>query len=303
MQGSIVGCSCEENDPVPEPEILPTESAMTIALGFVCGPLSMVASESEITVGGEAIQGGKISSMWRAEPSGAICLSGAGSFAYMQTLTSDIEEKFTNWKGTVDEFGAWMKDHVRDFYKKHVSTLLDKVATPPLYRTLIMAHHNHERRFWSTERTLLIPESSFKAIGSGAPTATGLLSGLYRPYLKLNGAAILAAYVIYRVKRTVQGCGFDSEIRFLFGDRFGIVPQDFIGRCEELFKKYERLNKDFFYFATALPISEPMPKLPPALADKIKLDPERTIKDVLNDVEKLREEFSKLEVIPGNNVI
>ncbi len=118
-----------------------------------------------------------------------------------------------------------------------------------------------------------------------------------------HGAAILAAYIIYRVKRSVQGSGFNTEIRFLFGDRLGIVPSKFIERCEELFKEYERLDKDFFYFSTALPISEPPLKLPPEVAERIKLIPERTIQDLLKDVQEMRANFSKLEVIPGNKAI
>jgi ATP-dependent protease HslVU (ClpYQ) peptidase subunit len=276
---------------------------MTIALGFTSGPLSVIASESEITVGGEAVQSGKISSMWRAEPSGAIAVTGAGSNAYVQTLSSEVQEKFGDWKGSIDEFGVWLKEHVREFYKKHISELSHRLNPPPLYRVLVMAHHDHARRFWSTERTLLVPENTFKAIGSGGPMATGLLSGLYRPYLKLNDAAILTTYVIYRVKRSVQGCGFDTEIRFLLGDRFGIVPKTFVDRCEKLLEKYEALNKDFFYLTTALPMSEPKLKLPPRLADQIKPIPERTMKDVLNDVEELRADFAKLEVIAGNKTI
>ena len=47
-------------------------------------------------------------------------------------------------------------------------------------------------------------------------------------------------------------------------------------------------------------MSEPKFKLPPRLADQIKPIPERTMKDVLNDVEELRADFAKLEVIAGN---
>ena len=276
---------------------------MTIALGFSFGPISVLGSDSEITAGGLAIEGGKITSMWRLEPSGAICLSGAGSMAYVQILTSEIQEKFRDWHGSMEEFGAWTKEYVHDFYERHVLPLLDSHPTPPNYRLLIMAHHNHDSKFWSTEKTLLIPEHSFKAVGSGGPIATGLLNSLYRSYLKLNGAAILAAYIIYRAKHSVQGCGFATEIRFLYGDRFGVVSLEFIERCEELFKKYEKLEKELFYFSTALPASEPALNLPPQLADKIKAARERTIKDVLKDAEQMRAEFSKLEVIQGNNVI
>jgi hypothetical protein len=154
-----------------------------------------------------------------------------------------------------------------------------------------MVEKNHHRKFWSTERTLLIPEHQFKAIGSGATTATALLSSLYRPDLKLNMAAILAAYVICQVKRSVQGCGFQTEIRFLLRNRFGVVPPEFITKCEALFEKYRQLDKEFFYHAVGFPIS----MMPP-------LGPQRTIEHVLNDAGAMRSEFSKLEVIPGNTV-
>jgi hypothetical protein len=85
--------------------------------------------------------------------------------------------------------------------------------------------------------------------------------------------------------------------------RFGTVPKTFVDRCEELFDKYEPLNRDFFYLTTTLPMSEPRLKLPSKLADQIKPIREKTIKDLLNDVEGLRADFSKLEVIPGNKTI
>jgi ATP-dependent protease HslVU (ClpYQ) peptidase subunit len=265
---------------------------MTIAIGFSYGPLSIMASDSEVTVGSHAIEGGKISSMWRAELGKAekvICFSGAGSAACSQALMSAIEGKFDGWRGSLDKFGVWTKKHVRDFYEQHCLSLVGSVTNPPSCRLLIMAEQNRQRRFWSTERTLLIPEHAFKAIGSGAPTATALLSSLYRPDLKLNMAVILATYVIFQVKRSVQGCGFKTEIRFLYNNRFGIVPLEFITKCEAVFERYRQLNKEFFYHAMGFPISI----MPP-------LGPERAIQHVLTDVEAVRSELSKLEVIAGN---
>jgi ATP-dependent protease HslVU (ClpYQ) peptidase subunit len=287
----------------PEPESLPDEDAMTIVLGFQCGPLSVVASDSEITVGGEKIEGGKLTSMWRAEPSGAIMLGNAGSLSYAQTLASELRQKFDTWQSSVIEFETWAKGYVHAFYMEHVFPLLDKLEKPPHYRLLIMANHNREQRFWSTDKTVLVPETTYKAIGIGGPTATGLLNTLYRHYLNLNSAAILASYIVYRVKRSISGCGFDTEIRFMYGDRTGIVPSRFIERCEELFRRYERVNKDLFYFAIGTPLSDSPVRLPKELEGKFQQAPERTIQDVMRETEDIRAEFSKLEVIPGNKVI
>jgi ATP-dependent protease HslVU (ClpYQ) peptidase subunit len=276
---------------------------MTIGLGFTSGPLAIMASDSEITLGGASLPGGKLSSMARAEPSGAICIGLAGNASYAQVLASKIERGFDKWKGSLDKFDAWTEKTVFEFYEKHALPFVGKVANPPNYRLLIMAGHKGQKAFWSTDKTLLVPEHSFKAIGIGESVATSLMRRLHRPYLKLNQAAILGAYVIYKVKNSVQYCGFETEIRFLWKDKFGMVPPEFINKCEKLFDKYEQLEEEFFFFAMSMPYSWPIPPLPPQFADKVGVQPERGFQDVLSETSAMREEFSKLEVMPGNNTI
>jgi hypothetical protein len=221
-------------------------------------------------------------------------------------LASKIEKRFDVWRGaSLDKFGAWTEKTVFDFYEKHALPFVEKVENPPNYRLLIMATHKHQRAFWSTDKTLLVPEHSFKAIGIGESVATALMHRLHRPYLKLNHAAILAAYVIYKVKNSVQFCGFETEIRFLWNDKFGIVPPEFVDKCEGLFEKYEKLEQEFFFFAMSMPFSCPIPPLPPQIAEhvQVQMPPERSFHDMLTETSALRDEFSKLEVIPGNNRI
>jgi 20S proteasome alpha/beta subunit len=306
--GLFTSCRCRrrilpgEDGPVPLEPPLPEESNhMTIGLGFTCGPLAIMSSDSEITLGGASLEGGKISSTGRRVPSGAICISLAGSASYAQVLASKIEKRFEKWTESLEKFSTWSEKTVSEFYEKHALIFVGRVDNPPTYRLLIMAAHKGQKGFWSTDRTLLVPEHAFRAVGIGESVATPLMHRLYRPYLKLNEAAILAAYVIYKVKKSVQYCGFETEIRFLCNDKFGIVPPKFITKCEGLFEKYEQLDKEFFFFAMSIPLSWPIP--PPQIADKAEVPPKRGFQDVIAEAGEMRAEFSKLEVIPGNTVI
>ena len=55
--------------------------------------------------------------------------------------------------------------------------------------------------------------STFDCAGVGNPTAAALLSKFYPIYPTLENIAVLASYVIYRVKSSVDGCGLETEIR------------------------------------------------------------------------------------------
>ena len=199
----------------------------------------------------------------------------------------------------MEEWEVWLRTNTKEFYDGHILPFVGHVEEEPSRDLLIAVQHEQERKSWSVCESLVVEEPSFTTVGIGGPTARTLLNSLYMPFLSLDGAAIIAAYVIYRVKRSITGCGFDTEIRFILNGGTGIVNPTFIKRCEELFEKYRRIEKEILYFSMNIPLREPIPALPPEF--QIPTRYELTTQDIAANLNNLREDFSKLHVFPVNS--
>jgi hypothetical protein len=282
---------------------------VTIALSMRCGFLSLVGSDSEFSFGYEVTEAGKIIGLSRTSPAETIFVSGAGNSAYVTALAQEITNKFGSWNQTLSDFELWLKTTVEEFYRIHIHPSVGQIPDPPACRLIIAAQHETERKSWSTTDSLLVEHTDCEAVGIGNAAAMTLLNSLYSPFLRLDEACVLAAYVLHRVKRAVEGCGFETEIRFIHLGRPGIVPPEFIARCEELFERHRVIEKELLYTAFNIPLSPLLPELPPealsiispelAAAIEHKRRSARTTDDILADLRALREEFARLHVLPS----
>ncbi len=240
---------------------------MTIAI-HLSGAFSLLtATDTQETYGsGEKVESGKIISFSRLSPLGNISIAGAGDSQYITAASQEISRKFQSFAGNFDELEVAIKETARSFYNDHVMPFVGKFQDDnvPDYSLLVAATHEEMGRLWSVDRTMVTDSALFECIGSGKPAADSLLSRLYPRYPSLDSLAILAAYVIYKVKSSVDGCGLKTEIRFMQRGRFGVgfVPSERIEEWEALFRKYERLERDFFYNAMNFSVRPPGPPQP-----------------------------------------
>ena len=114
-------------------------------------------------------------------------------------------------------------------------------------------------------------------------------------YPNLNSVLLLAAYVIYRVKISGEDCGLNTEIRFSHRNGFGIVPTELINRWEALFQKCDKLGREVFSHALNFAISISVPKTIDAM--NVPLSGERTLPEIVEEIEKMRKEFGELGVL------
>jgi hypothetical protein len=240
---------------------------MTIAIQLEAGNFSyLTATDTQVTYEpiGAKVDTGKIRGAWRANPLGAINVAGAGDASYITAVAQEIVEMFQKFRGTPDQLEKRTRSLVQAFYKTHVLPFVGKLddANVPDYSLLIAARHKRVTKLWNVDGMLFKKsDPPFDCIGIGESVATGLLNRLYPLHPTLDSVAVLAAYVIYRVKSSVDGCGLKTEIRFIYQDRPGMVPFDRIDKWEALFQKYDRLEREIFYHAMNFAMRPPAPPL------------------------------------------
>lgn len=272
---------------------------MTIALQLNAGSFSYVtATDTQVTYEGISakVDMGKIRSAMRAKPLGAINIAGAGEVSYITALSQEIVKVFQKFSGTPDQLEQRVKSVVKEFYKAEVLPLVGKLKDRnlPDYELLIAARHKLQTMLWNVNGKLFTTsEAPFDCIGIGESVATSLLSRLCPMHPTLDSMAILAAYVIYRVKSSVDGCGLKTEIRFIYRDNIGIVPPDRIAKWEELFQKYDRIEKQVFYHAMNFVFQPAIPE-PFATKFKVSITPQmKPLDEIVKDIQGMREDFAK----------
>ncbi len=275
---------------------------MTIAIQLAAGNFSYVtASDTQVTDEGVSakVDLGKIRGAFRANPSGAINVAGAGWESYITAVSQEIVDMFQRFRGTADQLEKRMRSLVCEFYRTQILPFVGELddENVPDYSLLIASRHKRVTKLWNVDGMLFKKsELPFDCIGIGDSVATALLNKLYPRHPTLDSIAVLAAYVIYRVKLSVDGCGLKTEIRFIHQDKIGIVPFARIEKWEALFQKYERMEREVLYHAMNFIFAPQIPSFVPkehAAAFPPQMKP---LPEIVKDIEAMREEFSKVTI-------
>ena len=270
---------------------------MTIAIHMSAGNFALLtATDTQMTYASEEkVDAGKIMGLWRADPPGALNIAGAGDVLYSTALSQELIRNFKTFSGTAEQLEGEIRTIVGEFYATHILPFVGKLddVNVPDFSLLIAARHEHVGKLWTVEKKLLTESALFECIGIGKPIADALLNRLYPKYPTLDSIAILAAYVIYRVKASVNYCGLKTEIRFIDRNRLGIVPVDLIEKWESLFQRYDRLERQVLYHAMSFVTRLPSPA---ALEDSIppQMQP---LSEIIKDIERMRAEFASLPIV------
>lgn len=204
---------------------------------------------------------------------------------------------FKDFSGSYAELEDAIRRIVRGFHEVHIYPYVGKLedSNVPNCSLLIAVRHGSVSKLLATRGTLVTESTPFDCEGIGRPVATSLLNKLYPVYPTLDSIAILAAYAIYRVKTSVDGCGLKTEIRFIYQDRLGVVPFELIEKWESLFRRYGRLEHDCFYHAMNFITCPPSP---PAMKISLPLQM-KPLPEIISEIEKMRTEFSESTIFPS----
>jgi hypothetical protein len=216
--------------PQPKAKRLPEAKRMTIALGIRAGNSIVMAADTEESSGYLKGESTKILTVLDRVPledasakgsrphHGACLISGAGTSDYVEALQEQLANVFLDnptlcGRDLEKKFGECMED----FYRDHV---IPFAAYPddsqPQVKMLIAAQRNLVPSLFFTNRSVIVQATLHKAIGIGQMFAHNILRRLWEP-ASTGEIQVLAAYVAFLVKESVEGCGKLTTIGTLHG--------------------------------------------------------------------------------------
>jgi hypothetical protein len=203
---------------------------MTIALAIAADNGIVVAADMEETSGYLKTTDTKILSVVSNIPAGkpdpakiseGCLIAGAGNSDYIERLKFDLADEFLGCSPTLTGSKVLQRAFertVRDFYKDHIIPFaLFPDDDRPDVGILIAAYRNYSTSLYFTNRSVVGRAMLFKAVGAGAIFAKIMLDHLWRA--SVQEVEILAAYVTYMVKESVESCGKYTQIATLHGPK------------------------------------------------------------------------------------
>ena len=222
-------------------ERLPRRKQMTIAIGLFGQDCIVMAADTQestgnymksdetkllpfISFGSGAVQADTL------QP-GACVVAGAGDSGYVRALSIKLGQKFLD-NPKVRLSSTPQGEHIEllveevlvGFYKKHIIPFASYPQSQrPDVEMMMGMFRNHELRLLVTEKTSPVGLRPYEAIGIGCTYAKLLLAKLWAP-LPAKELEVLAAYVIFMTKESVEDCGKYTTITTIHGSKIGDTP-------------------------------------------------------------------------------
>jgi hypothetical protein len=243
-------------------------------LGILVGGAAVIAADREESDGTLKSDQGKIGGAFVAGR-GTLAISGAGNGPYLDSFTASMVDWFRA-KGTDFEasaFGEELRRKNYEFYKRSVLPfapyeesvdyeLLACFYPAPTEGDIALASAiggipGKGCEMWTSHKLSLLKVEGFAAVGVGATTAKAMLAKLLVPFIPLEVAISLAAYVAYYVKRTVKDVGLDTDVLVINRDALPkYVPKEEISEMEAKFEEYGPVERANLYYCLGGNLSE-----------------------------------------------
>lgn len=245
----------------PKPSALSKRKDVTVALAINAIGGSVVATDRQQTEGELKLNWGKMSAQW-ALHRGSLVIAGAGNGPYLDAIGTRLGDWFRDDPDVpigLDELEQDLQKKHKDFYREYV---LPFEAYPynerPDYELLLVASPEKAGdRIWTTHKLVIHRERDFAAVGCGRTVARALLDKFHIPGLPIDVAINLAAYVLWQVKQTVDGVGFETDMfEIRRGRPAAIIPRDEIAAMEAQFRSYQKVEVATLYYCLGGTISE-----------------------------------------------
>jgi hypothetical protein len=200
----------------------------------------------------------KIVSVWKRDPFGTILISGAGTGAYLDDISARLIQGFRDAeKQGIEQLKSTLESIHRTYYSDCVipcSMFPDHER--PDYSLIIGCSLNYAwPTIWTTQNLACKKSEFFDAVGIGAPTAKALLNTLYTRIPVLS-AINLAAYVMYHVKETVEGCGLGTDILYTWKSTPRFIKHEEIRSMEIMFREYQDVEREALHQCLASDLAE-----------------------------------------------
>jgi len=211
----------------------------------------VMASDTLVTTGNIKIHQTKMmtSSAVQASATGVIQLPGycdvvgAGNFGYMEACRERLLATHDKYRGANEDLQPKFEECLKIFYADHVLpfAVLPEEDRPDVELFIGAQHHGLNYLYVTHLSTVRTVMSMYATIGSGGTFAEALLSRIWRTS-DIKNLQVLAAYVMFRVKESVEGCGGTTHIVTLNsptqhqGGSLVHLPLEYIEDLEQRFR-------------------------------------------------------------------
>lgn len=233
---------------------------MTIAIGLLAKDGLVMAADTQEIIGSTKTDESKLliaNRGLRQEKAGAIAVSGSGWSGHLDTINQEMCQLFlTRKRWTSEGIAAALKKKVKDFYLGHVSPFGNfPDHDRPDYTLVIAAQPNKDRLLFTSEKSTLRFSTKYTAVGLGQSHARALMRQ-YWTSMDATRAASLAAYVMFHVKRNVDGCGNQTQVVVIKDAYAQYISQENIDLLEYSFDQYAAYETLMAHFILGLDLTE-----------------------------------------------
>ncbi len=211
---------------------------MTIAIGMLATDGAVVAADTQESTG-DYMKGakGKMACFYAHDGDWAesCIIAGAGDSGYVQALIEELGQTyqaadpkmpiFSMAKKSPASLQSEFRGCIKQFYKEHI---IPFAAYPerkrPDVEMLIACQRKTSMGIFTTEKTVVNHSSPYKAIGYGSTFAELFLGKLWSG-MAVEEAEILAAYVVFLAKESVETCGKFTTIATVRGPKVENSPK------------------------------------------------------------------------------
>lgn len=188
---------------------------MTIAIGLVAADGIVIAADTQETIQG-TVKTSATKIVVAPNPSGVIAITGAGTAGHLDALAQDISDRARI--ATARSMEREIRATFKKFYDAHITPLYRfqaRFPDPDISVIIGIDQGKRGRVILANEQTAIRRCDRYVSVGVGGLIADIVLARAFIPDLPLKRAALLAAYAIYCVKESVEGCGKNTEVCFL----------------------------------------------------------------------------------------
>lgn len=238
---------------------------MTIAIGLLASDGIVLAADTQEIVGSMKSDESKLLIANRGrkpDKSGALAITGAGDAGYLDSISMDICSAFVAQKAwTGVKFVTKLKKLVKDFHNDHIVPYGKFPDHDRPQASLVVgadfsdSSFGDYRALWSTEKSTVSFAKRYCAVGLGRAQAYVMLRRFWAQ-MDTTKAATLAAYILFHVKHSIDGCGNETQIVIVKDGFAEYIDPANIGLLQHYFDERAAYENQLLHFGLGMELPE-----------------------------------------------
>jgi 20S proteasome alpha/beta subunit len=211
---------------------------MTVAAGYICDEGVILCADTQETIPGYTkTDANKLMSFNLPD----LCLVFAGAGNNAVQIDETVHEIAGKFRSSAPTNGEQIRKALREILEE----LFPKAHYPrqsgPEVDLLMAVQSVDAVQLFRVSDGSIAPVHHTACIGSGVVLGTQLFQRYYNKDVSLFDAALISIYVLFHVKRWVDGCGGKTDISLIqrTGGRMSFMPSDEVEKLEKYCESYD----------------------------------------------------------------